>query len=163
MNDADNILHRCIDRLMDKKEYSTAKAAENSLKPILKLDALRPLDIPHTLPFVIDGLKYRAKNYKPETQDSSKQDHFANLEGSFGRLINAPVAQDEAPGTIRIPPVQMTLSQLLRHIDLKYRKAGQTQAAAELLRRFVEAHPDWTNTPEMTLGDILKIDIQEAG
>ena len=56
----------------------------------------------------------------------------------------------------------MTLTELLKHIDLKDLKASQTRAGAELLRRFIDAHPDWETNPEMTLGEILRRDLDET-
>jgi hypothetical protein len=55
----------------------------------------------------------------------------------------------------------MTLPELLQHIALKERKSRETQTSAEMLSRFIAAHPDWRGSPEMTLGEVLRNDIAD--
>jgi hypothetical protein len=156
-SDVDRILRAHIDRLVKDNAFSTAAAVEQSMKPILRLDNLRPLDVPNLLPLVADGLRHRARAYKGAESESGglSQADFASIEGGFTRLIYVPAALGETPGARRMPPVQMTKPELLEHIGLKRRKANETNANADLLERFVEHHPEWDDNLDWTLGDVL--------
>jgi hypothetical protein len=165
MNDADRVLHQICGTLVRTKRFSATNAASSAVGRILKLDGLKKLDIPNTLPFVMDGLKYRAKQYRPAEEDGedAPQTDFSRLDSTFARLIYAPVALDEAPGTRRLPPIEMTLPELRQHIALKERKAAQTQANAEILARYVDTHPEWEKNPEWTLRQVIDRERGEPG
>jgi hypothetical protein len=60
-----------------------------------------------------------------------------------------------------MPPIQMRLDELKRHVALKQKKASEVQANAELLIRFIEEHPDWKRHPKTTLGQILRRELDE--
>jgi hypothetical protein len=164
-SDAERILQTKIDHLVRARKYSTSAAVDGSLNAILALDRLKRINLPHTLPFIIEGLKVRAKAYNADhgapTNKSVGQQDFARIDNGFARLIYAPVALDEAPGTIRMPPIQMTLDELKRHVALKQKKACEVQSNAELLIRFIEEHPDWKQHPKTTLGQILRRELDE--
>jgi hypothetical protein len=88
------------------------------------------------------------------------QTDFNDLSMDFSRLIRLPVAMDEAPGTVRLPPVEMSLTQLLRHIALVRMKSMQNLAKIKLYELFIEQHPEWHDAPELKLSQILNL---EAG
>ncbi|HTB46275.1 MAG TPA: hypothetical protein VK741_21820 [Acetobacteraceae bacterium] len=162
MSDVDRILKGRIESLLAVDNYSCAKAAASALPDVLSLDDLHRLKIPHTLPLIVLGLKAKAKMYRPDADDdegSMPQSDFAAIERGFARLIRTPVALDEAHDTRRLPPIAMNRLELVQHISLKRRKARETNANAELLTRFVDAHPEWELMPDLTLGDILQRDL----
>jgi hypothetical protein len=157
MNDADLILRKVITRQVKAGEFTSASAARRALKPIVRLDKLEVADIPNILPLIVDGLKDRASRYRGADSRPGRrgQGDFASIATSFARLIYAPVALDEAPGTRRLPPVEMDLQEYRQHLALKMRKSVETKAAAEMGERFIETHPVWLDHPHWTMGELL--------
>jgi hypothetical protein len=170
MSDVNRILHGIVDRQLNKRQFVPSKAADAALPAVLALDKLRILDVPHIAPLVFEAIQARAKAYVPGAKadlSASQRDalgdqqDFSLLSTDFYRMIRTPVAMDEAPGSLRLPPIEMDLPQLQQHIELAERKAAQTLAKAALYRDLIKQHPGWAESPAMKLGQVLDLEAQE--
>ena len=86
------------------------------------------------------------------------QTDFKDLSGDFLTADPFALAMDEAPGTLRLPQIEMTLPQLQQHCDLMRDKAMQNLAKVELYELFIEQHPEWKATPHLKLSQILNLE-----
>ncbi len=169
--DVYSILHKIVDEQIRNRRFVPAKAAREALGAVLALDGLVESDVPNIVALLIDALRERAKTYMPslnvakaaaERDVMNGQTDFKDLSGDFSRLIRSPVAMDEAPGTLRLPPIEMTLPQLQQHCDLMRDKAMQNLAKVELYELFIEQHPEWKATPHLKLSQILNLEKRAA-
>src|SRR6187402_4012430 len=141
-----SILHEIVDGLVGDGTFVPSKAASHALGAVLALDGLAVGDVPHIRGLLLDALRERAKVYMPSLNAAMKaaqrdvdngQTDFGDLSTDFSRLIRMPVAMDEAPNTVRMPPIEMTLPQLRRHCELVRLKAMQNLAKVKLYELFI--------------------------
>jgi hypothetical protein len=171
MADVYSILHGIVDKQIRAGTFVPGEAARKALSSVLALDGLVESEVPHIGVLLFEALCERAKAYLPrlnaanaaaERGVESGQTDFNDLSADFSRLIRSPVAMDEAPGTVRLPPIEMTLPQLRQHCELIRTKATQNLAKIKLYELFIAQHPEWEATPLMKLSQILNLDTTSA-
>jgi len=166
-----SILHGVVDDQIENGIFVPSKAAQTALDDVLALDNLTRDMTQHIAPLVIEAMTARAKTYLPgmkaaaaaaERDVKNGQIDFADLAVDFSRMIRSPVGLDESPGTVRLPPIEMTLPQLRQHCELVRLKAVQNLAKIALYERFIDRHPEWEAAPDMKLSQILNLEKRVA-
>lgn len=155
------ILRTAFEAAIKHGEFVPGHTAKTALPAVLALDRLTRRQAPNLVPLVLEA---RMKDYTPQLNAAMAaaqrdgldgQSDFSEFSVDFSRVIRTPVAMDEAPGAVRLPPLSMTYPQLIKHIELAERKAAQTWAKASRYRRLIAQHPEWQQAPERTLEDVL--------
>jgi hypothetical protein len=87
----------------------------------------------------------------------SGQQDFADLSEGFG-WIDGETALDEGVHAIRKVYRDLTYSEAIRVVDLKRKKARESDAAADLLQQIIDRNPGWRTRPGRTMGQVLGLD-----
>lgn len=85
------------------------------------------------------------------------QGDFAEQAPGFDHLLNDYAALDETQDAERKKVLRLTLPELRRVIELRRRKATEMRAIAEQLQAIIDRHPEWEDSPETPLAEILGI------
>lgn len=85
------------------------------------------------------------------------QTDFAETAPGFDHLLNDYAALDDTQDAERKKVLRMTLPEVRQVIALRRRKANEMRAKAEELQAIIDRHPEWENSPDTPLADILGI------
>lgn len=85
------------------------------------------------------------------------QRDFAEQVPGFDHLLNDYAALDETQDAERKKVLRLTLPELRQVIALRRRKAAEMRAVAEQLQAIIDRHPEWEESPETPLADVLGI------
>jgi hypothetical protein len=84
------------------------------------------------------------------------QSDFAEWADDFGWMDNE-TSLDETLDAIRKAYRDLTLPEAVQVEQLKRKKASETEASANRVRKVIDDHPEWALHPEMTMGEIVGI------
>jgi hypothetical protein len=82
---------------------------------------------------------------------------------SANRWITKLAALSEGHDAMRKHVLRMTYPDLVQMIELRERKAAETRQSAHRARKVLAEHPEWQDTPSMTLAEVLGLDEAASG
>lgn len=82
------------------------------------------------------------------------QNDFADISEGFG-WMDGETALDEGVHAIRKLYRDLTYSEAVRVIELKRKKARETDAIANMLQSIIDRYPNWAGRPRQTMGEII--------
>jgi hypothetical protein len=115
------------------------------------------------------GALIALKEYAAEQQSASRklnkvrdavlagQHDFADVSEGWG-WVDGETALDEGVHAIRKLYRDLTYGEALQVVELKRKKARESDAAADLLQQVIDRNPAWRNRPKRTMGQILGLD-----
>ena len=85
------------------------------------------------------------------------QQDFSDVSEGWG-WIDGETALDEGVHAIRKLYRDLTYGEALKVVDLKRKKARESDAAADLLQQVIDRNPRWRTRPDRTMGEVLGLD-----
>jgi hypothetical protein len=85
------------------------------------------------------------------------QRDMAEVSEGFDHCVAEIAALDEGCDAVRKRVLRMTYPEIVRMIELREQKAAQTREFARRARKVLAEHPDWQDSPGMTLAEVLGV------
>lgn len=112
------------------------------------------------------GAREEVASFRPERTATKRmaetvlvgQRDLAELAEGFDHWVTEIAALDEGCDAVRKRVLRMTYPEFIQMIALREEKAAQMREQARRARKVLAEHPEWQDTPSMTLAEVLGVD-----
>lgn len=111
------------------------------------------------------GAREEVASFRPERDATRRvaesaiagQREFAEVSDGFDHWVTEIAALDEGCDAVRKRVLRMTYPEFVRMIELREQKASQMREFARRARKVLAEHPEWQDSPDMMLADVLEV------